>query len=129
MRHVFIGIEKESDEVIRAPLSVRVMGPEEMRKLKQVGLLDINALEAHIAGVVALVEKNLHQAMHKIIYEIKTEAFHEGCKTCGGKGGITYYFAHDDARSVDCPDCNNGDRKSWDDMAEQWKKHNEAEDW
>ena len=43
------------------------------------------------------------------------------CKTCEGSGGVCYHYDCDSSVSVDCPTCNNGDKKRWEKEKRNWE--------
>ena len=44
------------------------------------------------------------------------------CATCDGTGGRRYHWDQDETQSLDCPDCNNGNRRAWDEADASWQK-------
>lgn len=44
------------------------------------------------------------------------------CKTCGGCGGVRYYYYQDESTACDCPTCNGGDPAVWEQEKKDWAK-------
>ena len=43
------------------------------------------------------------------------------CMTCGGSGGVRYWYAQDESVVVNCPLCSHGNAELWEIEKKRWK--------
>ena len=44
------------------------------------------------------------------------------CSLCQGHRGVKFFFDQNDVQTCDCPVCNGGDRKRWDELHARWAR-------